>query len=216
MGTYQCVCNEGYQQTGLKSHCEGKVLGTSLSTRTRHSTNFYRHRRMRRRALRRHLHQHPRQLLLFLRVGSPPCVPPAEPSHSRSGYSLLLDGKTCADIDECKENPRICNGGKCTNTIGSYICHCTEGLLPGPGGTSCLGKSQRCATVDLNDRFRHRRVQAKSKHLRQRRMRQHSGVVPVQVRRRLLCQARRGPFLQRRRRVLLGVVQLPHQRRLHK
>jgi hypothetical protein len=133
-----------------------------------------------------------------------------------SGYSLLLDGKTCADIDECKENPRICNGGKCTNTIGSYICHCTEGLLPGPGGTSCLGKTQRRATVDLNRRFRHRRVQAKSKHLRQRRMRQHSGVVPVQVRRRLLSQARRGPFLQRRRRVLLGLVQLPHQRRLHK
>lgn len=22
MGTYQCVCNEGYQQSDLKSHCE--------------------------------------------------------------------------------------------------------------------------------------------------------------------------------------------------
>lgn len=40
-----------------------------------------------------------------------------------TGYSL--DGKTCTDVDECKENPRICNGGKCTNTLGGYSCHCT-------------------------------------------------------------------------------------------
>lgn len=23
MGTYQCTCNEGYEQSDLKSHCEG-------------------------------------------------------------------------------------------------------------------------------------------------------------------------------------------------
>ncbi len=26
---------------------------------------------------------------------------------------LLMDGKTCTDADECKDNTRICNGGKC-------------------------------------------------------------------------------------------------------
>ncbi len=29
------------------------------------------------------------------------------------GYMLLMDGKTCTDADECKDNTRICNGGKC-------------------------------------------------------------------------------------------------------
>lgn len=57
----------------------------------------------------------------------------------RPGYSLNIDGRTCADVDECKENPRICNGGKCTNTIGSYRCQCTNGLLEVPQGTSCIG-----------------------------------------------------------------------------
>lgn len=44
------------------------------------------------------------------------------------------------DIDECKENPRICNGGKCTNIAGGYICTCTDGLIPGKDSASCIGK----------------------------------------------------------------------------
>lgn len=51
----------------------------------------------------------------------------------------MLDGRSCSDVDECHENTRICNGGQCENTVGSYRCVCTEGLTPGPGGTSCLG-----------------------------------------------------------------------------
>lgn len=60
----------------------------------------------------------------------------------RPGYSLNMDGRSCSDIDECKENTRICNGGQCTNTLGSYICKCTDGLLAGPQGTFCIGKSR--------------------------------------------------------------------------
>lgn len=27
MGTYQCICDNGYQQTDQKSHCEGNIVG---------------------------------------------------------------------------------------------------------------------------------------------------------------------------------------------
>lgn len=57
-----------------------------------------------------------------------------------NGYKLSNDGRNCFDVDECRDNPRVCSGGQCTNTIGSYVCVCTDGLLPGPGGSSCLGK----------------------------------------------------------------------------
>lgn len=33
MGTYQCICDDGYQQTGLKSHCEGKQLFSQVLQR---------------------------------------------------------------------------------------------------------------------------------------------------------------------------------------
>ena len=55
------------------------------------------------------------------------------------GYTLLLDGKTCSDVDECRDNTRICNGGKCSNNAGGYTCECTEGLMPSPDGSTCLG-----------------------------------------------------------------------------
>lgn len=50
-----------------------------------------------------------------------------------------MDGRSCVDIDECTENPRICSGGKCTNLKGGYACFCIDGLIAGPGDTSCLG-----------------------------------------------------------------------------
>lgn len=57
----------------------------------------------------------------------------------RTGFTLLADKRTCADVNECEENPRICNGGQCNNTIGSFLCTCSDGLLKGDDGSSCLG-----------------------------------------------------------------------------
>uniref|UniRef100_A0A8D2JT75 Adhesion G protein-coupled receptor E2 n=1 Tax=Sciurus vulgaris TaxID=55149 RepID=A0A8D2JT75_SCIVU len=53
------------------------------------------------------------------------------------GYALLSGAKTftnasentCQDVDECKQNPRICRGhSTCTNTQGSYTCKCLPGF----------------------------------------------------------------------------------------
>lgn len=59
----------------------------------------------------------------------------------RAGFTLLTDKRTCADVNECEENPRICNGGQCNNTIGSFLCSCSGGLLKGADGSSCLGNT---------------------------------------------------------------------------
>lgn len=44
------------------------------------------------------------------------------------GYAKV-DGKDCADINECELNSGICKGGgTCVNTDGSYRCECPPGL----------------------------------------------------------------------------------------
>ncbi|XP_071475863.1 adhesion G protein-coupled receptor E2-like [Marmota flaviventris] len=57
------------------------------------------------------------------------------------GYGLLSGAKkftnerenTCQDVDECKQNPRICKGrSTCTNTQGSYTCQCLPGFELNP------------------------------------------------------------------------------------
>lgn len=60
-------------------------------------------------------------------------------SNFRTGLALMLDGRSCVDIDECIETPRICNGGNCINTPGSYSCFCGPGLVPGNDNSSCNG-----------------------------------------------------------------------------
>lgn len=67
----------------------------------------------------------------------------------RTGFTLLADKRTCADVNECEENPRICNGGQCNNTIGSFLCTCSDGLLRGEDGSSCLGNRSRLTLLNF-------------------------------------------------------------------
>lgn len=51
------------------------------------------------------------------------------------GYTLLENGRDCADIDECGlEN--VCSQ-ICLNTPGSFKCDCTHGYVLKPDGKGC-------------------------------------------------------------------------------
>ena len=65
---------------------------------------------------------------------------------------VLQTGTTCAlkklfhvffayvtDVDECRENPNICQHGRCTNTAGGYRCDCSQGYVPSQDGKVCVG-----------------------------------------------------------------------------
>ena len=43
------------------------------------------------------------------------------------------------DVDECRDNPNICQHGRCTNTAGGYRCDCSQGYVPSQDGKVCVG-----------------------------------------------------------------------------
>lgn len=45
------------------------------------------------------------------------------------------------DIDECLQNGRICNNGRCINTDGSFHCVCNAGFHVTRDGKNCEGNS---------------------------------------------------------------------------
>ncbi|XP_063445239.1 serine-rich adhesin for platelets-like isoform X4 [Mytilus trossulus] len=53
----------------------------------------------------------------------------------QKGYTN--EGVYCIDIDECSANNYTCDVtyGVCNNTVGSYICSCSDGFVLGPGNT---------------------------------------------------------------------------------
>lgn len=44
------------------------------------------------------------------------------------------------DIDECEDNPNICDGGQCTNIPGEYRCLCYDGFMASEDMKTCIGK----------------------------------------------------------------------------
>ena len=44
-----------------------------------------------------------------------------------------------SDIDECENNPDICDGGQCTNIPGEYRCLCYDGFMASMDMKTCIG-----------------------------------------------------------------------------
>ncbi|XP_078103801.1 fibulin-2 isoform X4 [Sander vitreus] len=60
------------------------------------------------------------------------------------GFSLMTDGRTCEDINECSSLSEPCGSGfNCINTVGSYTCQqkiivCNPGYHVSPDGATCV------------------------------------------------------------------------------
>ncbi|KAF3842301.1 hypothetical protein F7725_024252 [Dissostichus mawsoni] len=50
------------------------------------------------------------------------------------------DGRTCYDIDECRDNPQICGSHAiCNNQPGTFRCECEDGYQFANDGQTCIG-----------------------------------------------------------------------------
>ncbi|XP_016532550.1 low-density lipoprotein receptor-related protein 2 isoform X4 [Poecilia formosa] len=66
------------------------------------------------------------------------------------GHTLSPNGAVCEDLDECASSVPHC-AHYCTNTIGSYYCHCREGFkLNGDHTCQALGNATKLLMVQRN------------------------------------------------------------------
>lgn len=74
-------------------------------------------------------------------------APPVTPSCSHNTPSLALTSFLwpwflSLDIDECEDNPDICDGGQCTNIPGEYRCLCFDGFMASLDMKTCIGEDK--------------------------------------------------------------------------
>ena len=58
-----------------------------------------------------------------------------------SGFTLLDDGRTCVEVNECSLNTDNCEQ-ECTNFDGGFRCGCYEGFSLNSDQISCSGTDQ--------------------------------------------------------------------------
>ncbi|XP_061907557.1 very low-density lipoprotein receptor isoform X1 [Entelurus aequoreus] len=62
--------------------------------------------------------------------------------HCATGYRLLADATTCADVDECDDPGSAVCSQLCINTPGSYKCDCHPGYIMEAGERNCKIKGE--------------------------------------------------------------------------
>uniref|UniRef100_A0A803XPW0 Fibrillin-2 n=1 Tax=Meleagris gallopavo TaxID=9103 RepID=A0A803XPW0_MELGA len=85
-----------------------------------------------------------------------PCeMCPAQPQPCRRGFIPNIRTGACQGkpsgisyINECSIIPGVCEGGECSNTVGSYFCLCPRGYVSSTDGSRCI--DQRTSTCFSN------------------------------------------------------------------
>lgn len=75
---------------------------------------------------------------------APPVTPSCPfllPQYLFTGSNVFtLSMVSSLDIDECEDNPDICDGGQCTNIPGEYRCLCFDGFMASLDMKTCIGE----------------------------------------------------------------------------
>lgn len=95
------------------------------------------------------------------RLPTHPGSAPAKPTRPRPAtkpvrgpWAPLWPGPSTAqppcppDVDECEENPDICEGGQCTNVPGGHRCLCYNGFVATRDAGTCVGEELGCGVEE--------------------------------------------------------------------
>lgn len=47
----------------------------------------------------------------------------------------------CDDVNECREDPSLCQNGRCVNSEGGFRCECYSGYTSSADKKSCIGEN---------------------------------------------------------------------------